>query len=228
MSSFNFRPFAPNTSPKASDAAKASADAADPIVDTSGGGVDDDLVLAVVVPEGASEGSTFHVTLADRVFEVTTPAGVSPGTTINLIVPAEAGDKPFESLKEVCGGVLQAAQTLSDTYGLAERAHQVDEKYKVTERAAAVGGSVLAKAQNLNEKYDLARRLNSILASLDASFQVQKRAVCAEQYIVAFAREIDAKFAISATSASIVVKVPPELHDKRASLGSSYTLAMCE
>lgn len=167
----------------------------------------DDIVLAVVVPEGASEGSTFHVTLADRFFEVTTPAGVSPGTTINLIVRADADARPFSSLQDVCGGVLQAAQTISDTYGLAERAHQVDEKYKLAERAAAVGGSVLAKAQNLNATYDIQRRVNTILASLDASFHVQQRAVRAEEYIVAFAREIDAKFAISATSASLVVKV---------------------
>jgi len=50
---------------------------------------DNQIVLACEIPEGATPGSTFHVQLNDRFFEVVTPDDAVPGQTINIVVPSE-------------------------------------------------------------------------------------------------------------------------------------------
>lgn len=112
--------------------------------DTETKAADTDIVLAVVIPEGSKEGDTFHVSLEQRYFEVTTPQGVHPGDTINIIVRAggeeEAG---FKSIRDVGEAVASGAQAVIEKAGLTERATKIDETYKVTERAK----SALASAQ---------------------------------------------------------------------------------
>ena len=54
-------------------------------------------------------------------------------------------------------------------------------------------------------QYAISSRVNKILASLDSKLQLSTRAIRAEDAIIAFAKEIDARLAVSATSARVVV-----------------------
>jgi hypothetical protein len=52
------------------------------------------IILSCEVPMNATPGSTFHVQLENRFFEVTTPENAKPGQTIHIIVPPEAAAPP--------------------------------------------------------------------------------------------------------------------------------------
>ena len=175
----------------------------------------ENLVLAVDVPDSASPGSTFHVALENRFFEVTVPEGVSPGQTINIIVPQSAAADDgtvFNSVEAVREAAIEQAKLIDETYKISDKVKQLDETYKVTERAQAIHASALAKAQEYDSKYDISTKVNSYLTTgknkaheLDQAYQLSTKAVVLGERIIAYAKEIDAKFALSATSARIVV-----------------------
>lgn len=175
-----------------------------------------DLVLAVDVPANAAPGSTFHVALENRFFEVTVPEGVSAGQTINIIVPqtgeAAKNATEFQTVEAVRDAALEQVKRVDETFKITEKVKQIDEHYKITERAQAVSAQALAKAQEYDAKYDITNRVNNIITAgvnkareFDTAHKITTKAVVIGEMIIAYAREIDAKFAISATSARVVV-----------------------
>ena len=175
----------------------------------------ENLVLAVDVPDTASVGSTFHVALENRFFEVTVPEGVSPGQTINIIVPQNGSVEDgtvFNSVEAVREAAVQQAKLIDETYKIMDKVKQLDETYKVTERAQAIHAQALAKAQEYDSKYDISTKVTSYLTTgknkaqeIDETYKISTKAIVIGERIIAYAKEIDAKFALSATSARIVV-----------------------
>ena len=161
---------------------------------------ENNLVLAVDVPESAAAGSTFHVALENRFFEVTVPEGVTPGQTINIIVPQTASVEDgtvFLSVEAVRDAALQQAKLLDETYKISDKVKALGESYKVTERTQAL----TALAQEYDAKYDISSKVNAYLAT----YQLSTKAVVLGERIIAYAKEIDAKLALSATSARVVL-----------------------
>jgi hypothetical protein len=172
---------------------------------------ENNLVLAVDVPESAAAGSTFHVALENRFFEVTVPEGVTPGQTINIIVPQTASVEDgtvFSSVEAVRDAAVQQAKILDETYKITDKVKALGETYKVTERAQAL----TALAQEYDAKYAISSKVNAYLTTginkskeLDQTYQISTKAVVLGERIIAYAKEIDAKLALSATSARVVV-----------------------
>ena len=142
----------------------------------------ENLVLAVDVPENSVSGSTFHVALENRFFEVTVPEGVIPGQTINIIVPQNASvddASVFQSVEAVREAAITQAKLLNETYKITDKVKQLDETYKVTERASAISAQAIAKVQEYDAKYDITSKVNSYLSTsinktkeIDQTFQV--------------------------------------------------------
>ena len=211
--------------------------------------------LTTLIPSlktsGATAGSTFHVSVENRFFEVTTPEGVQPGQTINLIVRAEQQDESkFKSVVDVRDAVLNQAKQGADALGITERVQGLDEKYHVSERAKSITNTAVTRVSDFDTRFAISSRVNSILASLDSRLHVQAAAIKTGEFIIGCksmlfnllsslislfmqiltislllllckrddliltsllplfftdAREIDARLAVSATSAKVVV-----------------------
>lgn len=190
------------------------------------------IVLACEVPETAAPGSTFHVQLEDRFFEVLTPEGTVPGQTIHIVVPGEAsGGSPekneevesvFDQLQTLSVQALEHARNLNETFKISEKLaviatpavdklRSIDEQYGVSKTTIAVGAQAQTKLLELDEKYKIVEKTQSIIASgvdkvreIEESQGILARAQDAGAFILAYAREIDVKYAVSVTAARLV------------------------
>ena len=134
---------------------------------------------------GATAGSTFHVSVENRFFEVTTPEGVQPGQTINLIVRAEQQDESkFKSVVDVRDAVLNQAKQGADALGITERVQGLNEKYHVTDRAQSFTNSAVTRVSDFDTRFAISSRVNSILASLDSRLHVQAAAIKTGEFII--------------------------------------------
>ena len=153
----------------------------------------------------------------NRCFEVTVPEGVTPGQTINIIVPQTTGESVndttvFSLVETVRDAALEQVELVDEKFEITDKVKQIDEHYKITERAQAVSAQALAKAQEYDAKYDITNKVNGIITAgvnkakeFDTTHKVTTKAIVIGEMIIAYAREIDSKFAISATSARVVV-----------------------
>lgn len=123
--------------------------------------------------------------MENRFFEVTTPEGVMPGETINLIVRAEQDDESkFKSVVGVRDAVLQQAKQGADALGITERVQGLNEKYHVTDRAQSFTNSAVTRVSDFDTRFAISSRVNSILASLDSRLHVQAAAIKTGEYII--------------------------------------------
>lgn len=188
------------------------------------------LILACQVPESATPGSSFHVQLGDRFFEVLTPEGATPGQTINIIVPSqpiqevvyvESESQPesvMDSLLTLGGRAIAHAKNLDEQFKISEKFGEIatpaiekmrvmDEKYQLSQKASAAQ----AKIVEIDDKYEISNRATALmnaslqrLRDIDEANRISERARLTGGTLVAYAREIDARFAVSATAARIV------------------------
>lgn len=190
------------------------------------------LILACQVPESATPGSSFHVQLGDRFFEVVTPEGATPGQTINIIVPSTQQvlvvesdaqqESVMDSLLTLGGRAIAHAKNLDEQFKITEKFGEiatpameklrvVDEKYQISQKASAVGVAAQAKLMEIDGKYDISTRTSAVVSAslqrmrdIDEANRLSEIARSAGGTLVAYAREIDARFAVSATAARIV------------------------
>lgn len=153
---------------------------------------DEQLVLSCEIPETASPGSTFHVQLENRFFEVLTPEGAVPGQTIHIVVPAASTVSPsetivvpdvdpstlgvFSQLRLLSDKAVAQAKQLDQQYQIShhvaeitapavQKLRSVDEKYQITEKTTAASSQAIAKIQQLDAKYEISTRANELLAT---------------------------------------------------------------
>ena len=125
------------------------------------------------------------MSVENRFFEVTTPEGVKPGETINLIVRAEPEDESkFKSVVDVRDAVLNQAKQGADALGITERVQGLNEKYHVTDRAQSFTNSAVTRVSDFDTRFAISSRVNSILASLDSRLHVQAAAIKTGEYII--------------------------------------------
>lgn len=149
------------------------------------------IVLACEVPESATPGSSFHVQLGDRYFEVVTPEGAVPGQTINIIVPNQpqqpeqeiivitdpsSEETVFGSVLSLTGRAIAHAKNLDEQYKITEKLGEiaapamekvrvVDEKYQISQKATAAGTAAQAKIVEINDKYEISTRTNALVTA---------------------------------------------------------------
>jgi hypothetical protein len=80
---------------------------------------------------------------------------------------------------------------------------EVDERYKVTETASSVGSQARAKLSELDEKYEISNKASALVDTTMHKIQEIKSGATNNR-VVGYAREIDAKYAVSATAARFV------------------------
>jgi len=118
------------------------------------------------------------------------------------------GGARFETLQSIAEATIAAAQG-------------VDEKYKLTERALAAKDTVVQTAQNLDAKYQVSSnpyvvsatdKVTSLVTAgveqakaLDEKYEIVAQVKAVADRIIVYAREVDAKYAISATTARLVL-----------------------
>ena len=84
----------------------------------------------------------------NRCFEVTVPEGVTPGQTINIIVPQTTGESVnettvFSSVETVRDAALEQVELVDEKFEITDKVKQIDEHYKITERAQAVSAQAI-------------------------------------------------------------------------------------
>jgi len=118
---------------------------------TSNSSSSNQMVLACEIPVNQVPGTVFHVRAPDdRFFEVVMPEGCKPGDTINIVVPiSSASDDPTDlSIPPAAPidpnsvfGKLAAFGSFVNT-----KAKELDEQYKITDKATAAGEAIKQKA----------------------------------------------------------------------------------
>jgi hypothetical protein len=118
--------------------------------------VEEQIVLACEVPENATPGSTFHVQLENRFFEVTTPENAIPGQTIHIIVPSEATTPAPKEAKAVGGSSPQIIYVSEDLPG------DPNVKPGVLSQLRNLGDRAVAHAKTLDDKYKITDKVGEI------------------------------------------------------------------
>jgi hypothetical protein len=129
---------------------------AEPITTTAQ--VEEQIVLACEVPENAAPGSTFHVQLDNRFFEVMTPEGAVPGQTIHIVVPAAAAYPQINVAPITAGGKDEPQKTviIDDAPGSPNANLGVFTQLRMLQDRA------LDHAKTLNDKYKITEKVGEI------------------------------------------------------------------
>lgn len=134
------------------------------------------------------------------------PEGSKPGETITIV--GVAASAPFNSFKDIQDAAINNALALNSYFKIQERAVQaqttvlnkvteLDTKYEITKIPLVVSGTAVAK------KY--AELALAKAKELDEKHKIVEKAKEIGNRIVVYALEIDAKFAISATTARLII-----------------------
>ena len=155
---------------------------------------------------GTSPGEKFNIEHEGRFFEVVVPPGSAPGETLTIVGVAAAS--PFNSLKDLQDAAVTKALALNSYFKIQERAAtaqskvlstvtEIDAKYEISKMPLVVSGATIAKSY-----LDLAL---AKAKEIDASYKIQERVQEIGNRVIVYALEIDAKFAISATTARLIL-----------------------
>ena len=134
------------------------------------------------------------------------PPGSAPGETLTIVGVAAAS--PFNSLKDLQDAAVTKALALNSYFKIQERAAtaqskvlstvtEIDAKYEISKMPLVVSGATIAKSY-----LDLAL---AKAKEIDASYKIQERVQEIGNRVIVYALEIDAKFAISATTARLIL-----------------------
>jgi hypothetical protein len=186
---------------------------------------ENNLLLAITLPADAIAGSTFHVSVDTpdkkrRSFEVTVPEGNVPGEVINIVVPKDAdisieSNTYFNTVDAVLAAskkeAIQQAKGLDDAFKVSERISNINDTYKISERVKwiayypqAIGSAAVGGIQTIDTKLGLSATVCGTITKVQ-DLEVSKKAVRIGGNNIAFAREVDTKLCVSATSARVVV-----------------------
>jgi len=162
------------------------------------------ITLECTIPEGTKVGDVFNIEHEGRAFEITMPEGALVGQQLNVIAPKTK----YESIDAVIASTVfsatAVAENLNAKYNIVDRvkagitlvtekAKAIDEQYKVS--SSSLAAKALDTANNLKEQ---ALRLNE-------KYQIVDKVKGQVDRLVVWGKEIDVKYALTATAARLIV-----------------------
>jgi hypothetical protein len=153
-------------------------------------------LLACEIPEGATAGSTFHViSPANKYYEVVVPENAAQGDTINILLEHNEFETATQSAEDKSIGATLLRNLVKVGNLLRSTAVKIDSDYKITE-----------KVKSIDEKYEISSRTKTFLVpyverakDLNGEYKITEKLIAAGTTAIVFAREIDEKYAISAS-----------------------------